>query len=215
MKIAAFSDTHGWHKGLLVPDADLAVFAGDFMTSGYKHSEVKSFGKWFSNLPHKFKILVAGNHDRMMEFDRNYCLSKFSSEVIYLEDSYMLIDGLKIWGSPWTPWFYDWAFNARRGEQIKQHWDLIPADTDVLITHGPPYGIGDYLGEQWKVPDRHVGCETLSEALLNLKPKVHIFGHIHAGYGVYGNRFNVSICNEGYRPVNPVTVIEWPNTNTE
>lgn len=142
MKIVAFSDTHGHHRSVSIPECDLVIFAGDLMTSGYKHFEVKDFGQWFSDLPAKHKILIAGNHDRLFETDKNYCLSKFSSEVTYLEDFYTVIDGLKIWGSPYTPFFYNWAFNRHRGEAIKHHWDLIPHDTDVLVTHGPPYGKG-------------------------------------------------------------------------
>jgi Icc-related predicted phosphoesterase len=216
MKLAAFSDTHAHHRTVKVPDADVVIFAGDFMTSGYRHSEVKDFGEWFSNLPHKYKILVAGNHDRMVESDKSYCLSKFSSDVIYLEDSEIVINGVKFWGSPYQPWFYNWAFNVHRGDPIKEHWYKIPADTDVLITHGPPWGILDQSYPYSSSPSEHVGCEELGKQFSRINPKVHIFGHIHGSYGNtkcfahrdYTDFYNVAICDEQYRPVNKPVIIE-------
>ncbi|HXC04749.1 MAG TPA: metallophosphatase domain-containing protein [Bacteroidia bacterium] len=220
MKIVALSDTHGQHRDVTVPDGDVLMFAGDLMGSGYKHSEVKDFAEWFSNQPHKYKILVAGNHDRMFETNLDYCLSKFSN-VVYLQDSGTEINGVKFWGSPWQPWFYNWAFNVPRGPEIAKYWAKIPGDTDVLITHGPPYGIldqaiPDEVRGEWSSdiivhPSEHLGCEELGKQFGRIMPKVHIFGHIHGSYGTYndGIRFyNVSICDEQYNPVNPVTVIE-------
>jgi Icc-related predicted phosphoesterase len=217
MKLAAFSDTHAHHRTVKVPDADVVIFAGDFMTSGYRHSEVKDFGEWFSSLPHKHKILVVGNHDRMFESDAAYCLSKFSSDIIYLEDSEIVINGVKFWGSPYQPWFYNWAFNVHRGDPIKEHWDTISADTDVLITHGPPWGILDMMDPNgsWKGYE-HLGCEELWKTIHDrLSAKVHIFGHIHGGYGHDSKSYskmidfyNVAICDEQYRPVNKPFIIE-------
>jgi len=92
----------------------------------------------------------------------------------------VIIEGVKFYGSPWQPRFFDWAFNLDRGEEIKKKWDLIPMDTDVLITHGPPYGILDLTHEGEKV-----GCEELMKAVLRVQPKIHIFGHIHEAYGEY------------------------------
>src|ERR1700722_2905947 len=142
MKIVALSDTHAEHREVTVPDGDVLIFAGDFMTCGRRYAEVQSFGKWFSEQPHKHKILVAGNHDRLMQRDLKLCLSEFK-DVHYLQDSNVVIDGIKFYGSPWQPWFYDWAFNVNRGPDIKKYWDKIQSNTDVLITHGPPYGILD------------------------------------------------------------------------
>ena len=215
IKIVALSDTHGHHHKVTVPDGDVLVFAGDFMTCGRRFSEVKDFGKWFSSQPHKYKILVAGNHDRLMETQLHLCLNEFK-EVIYLQDSGIEILGWKFYGSPWQPWFNDWAFNKYRGPDIKKYWDKIPMDTDILITHGPPKGIGDLtIGPHAE----HVGCDALLWRLREVNPELHIFGHIHNGHGLYPptihdqpdftsypemktHCMNVSICDEEYEPVN-------------
>ena len=120
----------------------------------------------------------------------------------------MVIDGVKFYGSPWQPWFYDWAFKFERGPEIRAKWDLIPEDTDVLITHGPLFGIGDLTahGDQ-------AGCHDLLEVVEKIKPAIHIFGHIHEGYGVTSNGvttfINASICDHLYQPVNPPIVYEY------
>src|SRR5271163_4573614 len=104
MKIVAFSDTHTFPRDVKVPDGDVLVFAGDFMGSGYKHHEVKDFGEWFSSVGNfKYRILVAGNHDRMVESNRLYCLEKFSKDVIYLENQEVILDGIQFYGSPVQP----------------------------------------------------------------------------------------------------------------
>lgn len=215
MKIVAFSDTHNHHRDVTLPDGDVLVFAGDLMTCGRKFNEVVSFSDWFMSQPHKHKILVAGNHDRLFETQRPLCVGEFHNRgsVYYLQDSSITIDGVKFWGSPVQPWFYNWAFNVQRGPDIKKYWDRIPQDTDVLITHGPPYGILDQtIG--WG--GEHVGCEELWKTVHDrLSLKAHIFGHIHNGYGVETKPYskmvsfhNVSICDEEYRRANEPQVIE-------
>ena len=230
--LAALSDTHGHHRDPVVPDADVLVYAGDFMTCGRKFSEVQDFGYWFSRQPHQYKILIAGNHDIFMEHSEGTCLAQFQKagsigQFYYIKDSGVTINGFKFWGSPYQPRFYDWAFNVDRGPEIKKHWDLIPQDTDVLITHGPPEGILDQArpgsigvlsGSMIVSPSEHCGCEELRKTVDRISPKVHIFGHIHGSYGhdksldYYApkitNFYNVSICNEKYNPVNDPVLIE-------
>lgn len=232
MRLVALSDTHNEHSSVQVPDGDVLIFSGDFMTCGYKNNEVISFASWINSKPHKHKIIVAGNHDRLMESYQSQCLSYFSKDVIYLKDSGIVIDGVNFWGSPYQPWFYDWSFNVHRGAPIRKHWDKIPDNTDVLITHGPPYGVLDQMRpevETWKSkllipPTEHLGCEELALAVNRVKPKIHIFGHIHGSYGKQGYTdkeaeslmmpkvstisYNVSICNEQYHPVNEPFVID-------
>ena len=129
--------------------------------------------------------------------------------VTYLRDSAVTIEGIKLWGSPWQPWFFDWAFNLQRGPEIARKWDLIPDDTQVLVTHGPPQGV---LDETSRKPPQSVGCEALSERIAALPLlKLHVFGHIHEAYGTRvrdGCTFvNASICDVRYSPVNsPVTL---------
>jgi len=208
MKIIALSDTHTKHRAINVPDGDVLIFAGDFMGSGYKYKEVKDFGMWFSDQPHKYKILIAGNHDRLLQSDKKYCLSKFSKDILYLEDSGCEIDGVKFWGSPYTPYFCDWAFDYQLRNGF-MHWDKIPVDTDVLITHGPPYGCLDQM-----IPGatERLGCIELKNIIDKIAPQVHIFGHIHGSYGhtknIVSNFYNSSICNEKYEPVNAPHVID-------
>jgi Icc-related predicted phosphoesterase len=224
VKIVAFSDTHSHHRDVTVPDGDVLVFAGDFMTCGRRYAEVVSFADWFMKQPHKHKVLVVGNHDRLFESQFPMCLGEFRNRgnVSYLHDSGTTIDGVKFWGSPVQPWFCDWAFNVHRGAPIKKHWDKIPTDTDVLITHGPPWGILDQSvpdgqtsswGSQLIIhPSEHLGCEELAIAVNRVKPVVNIFGHIHGSYGKVlkdGTWYhNVAICDEQYNPVNEPHVIE-------
>jgi Icc-related predicted phosphoesterase len=234
VKIIALSDTHAQHREVTVPDGDVLVFAGDLMTCGRRFNEVQSFAQWWNSQPHKYKVLVAGNHDRLFQSSLGLCLSQFNlnsqmhGATRYLQDSGTEIEGVNFWGSPWQPWFYNWAFNVPRGTEIKKYWDKIPANTDVLITHGPPHGILDQCipnGSEttWSTsslvipPSEHLGCEELTKAVERVKPKIHIFGHIHGSYGSlndhsdyyhYGRFFNVSICDEQYNPANPVTVID-------
>jgi Icc-related predicted phosphoesterase len=209
LTIAAFSDTHTHHRSVSLPDADVLMFAGDLMGSGYRHSEVRDFAEWFLSQPHKHKVLVAGNHDRLFEAQLPWCLEQFSYNVHYLQNNDVTIEGFKFWGSPVQPWFYDWSFNVHRGAPIKKYWDMIPTDTDVLITHGPPKDILDEINGE------NVGCDDLMQAIEKIRPKVHIFGHIHDGYG-HTNRYgangtefyNAAICDESYQPTNKPWLIE-------
>ena len=194
IKIVAISDTHGHHRKADIPDGDVLVHAGDFMTCGRKLSEVLDFADWFSDQPHEHKILVAGNHDRLLERDERVCLKEFSKNVTYLRDSGVEIRGWKFWGSPYQPEFCNWAFNVPRGPAIRRHWDMIPDDTDMLITHGPPMGIGDQCvrfptgvkGYNYIIPPtEHLGCSDLLIKVRAVNPELHIFGHIHGGRGLY------------------------------
>ena len=228
LTLVALSDTHMHHRSVEVPDGDVLVFAGDFMMCGRKLSEVQKFASWFSNQPHKHKILIAGNHDHFMEHSLNVCLAQFANNVTYLQDGWCEINGWKFWGSPYQPEFCNWAFNVPRGEAIKKHWDLIPDDTDVLITHGPPEGVLDQMipgvterpagyPTHFSHPAEHLGCEELRKVVDRVSPRVHIFGHIHGGYGhdksldyylpKVTHFYNASICNEQYQPANAPHVI--------
>ena len=162
MKIVCISDTHDKHNQLELPDGDMLIHAGDVSSQG-KQIQVEAFLKWFSAQPHKHKIFIAGNHDFFFErMPEDYIQSLIPENVIYLNDSGVTIEGLKIWGSPVQPWFYDWAFNRKRGKDIRKHWDLIPTNTDILITHGPPFGILDATNSGEKV-----GCEDLLDVVQN------------------------------------------------
>ena len=197
MKFVAISDTHDKHAGLSLPEGDVIIHAGDATMRGTEQ-QVRNFLQWFSGLDYRYKIFIAGNHDFLFERLPEEEVRKLIPEnVIYLNDSGVEIEGIKIWGSPIQPWFQDWAFNRQRGADIKKHWDLIPSGTDILITHGPPFGILDRL-----ILGMNVGCEELRDAVRRVNPSVHIFGHIHESYGELASgetRFiNAAVLNEDY-----------------
>jgi len=197
MRAVCISDTHGRHLSMNLPTCDILIHAGD-MTSRGTLREAQEFLDWFSNQDAKYKILIAGNHDFFFEHaNEEEIANLIPSNVSYLNDSGVGIQGLNLWGSPVTPWFHDWAFNRNRGEDIKKHWDMIPSNTDILITHGPPFGILDRTAH-----GMNVGCEELQSTIRNIKPRFHLFGHIHEGYGQYrsqGTQFiNGSVLDEHY-----------------
>ncbi len=206
MKLITLSDTHGLHKSLTIPDGDVLIHAGDLTRHG-SLDDVQEFNDFLGTLPHPYKIVIAGNHDFCFEKDRRAC-EVLLTNCTYLQDQEVTIDGVRFYGSPWQPWFYDWAFNLERGPEIRTKWDLIPAGIDVLITHGPPYGIGDLTARGDKA-----GCQDLLEVIEKIKPRVHLFGHIHEGYGVTSNDvttfINASSCDQLYQPVNPPVVYEY------
>ena len=153
-------------------------------------------------------MFIAGNHDFWFEKATDLDLEKMiPKEIVYLNDSGIDIEGFFIWGSPITPWFYDWAFNRHRGDAIAKHWELIPANTEILITHGPVHGILDRT-----FSNIHAGCEDLKHTIDCIKPKVHICGHIHEGYGMLDKEetlfINASVLNFKYELVNAVVEFE-------
>jgi predicted phosphohydrolase len=206
MRIVCISDTHSLHDGLVIPDGDLLIHAGDMSRRG-KESEIRDFDRWLGSLPHRNKVVIAGNHD--FNFERSPSSRAWITNARYLEDDSVVVGGLRIYGSPWQPRFYDWAFNLDRGAPIRAKWDRIPVGTDVLITHGPPMGIFDRTSR-----GEHVGCEELRDAVRRIRPHVHIFGHIHEDPGLReedGTTFvNASTCNLDYRPVQPPIVVDLP-----
>jgi methionine--tRNA ligase beta chain len=230
MKVVLISDSHGRHESIYVMkpedsvsnietlyhisgmlynhmssvylphDADMIIHGGDMSMMGEEY-EIDKFLKWYSNLPYKYKILIAGNHDYLFEKQRGIAkevLKKYPN-IIYLESSEVVIEGIKIYGEPRQPWFHSWAFNVERGEAIKRYWDAIPDDVDILVTHGPPYDILDMTAR-----GASVGCVDLRNRIKELKNlKLCIFGHIHehAGYEfIDGVHFvNASVLNLRYQ----------------
>ena len=206
-KIVCLSDTHNCSEQITVPDGDILIHAGDATNRGTQF-EVEEFLKWFSSLPHKHKIFVAGNHDWLYETNNRIArLLTANFNINYLQDSSVEIENLKFYGSPWQLRFYDWAFNLNRGAEMAEKWQMIPNNTDILITHCPPYGILD------KTPGGDfAGCEELRLKIEELRLKAHVFGHIHCGYGTIeksGVKFvNASICDESYNPINSPIIID-------
>lgn len=209
MRLVCISDTHSLHRRIQdIPDGDVLIHAGDCLGQGTLDN-IQEFNEWLATLPHQRIIVIAGNHDWAFQETPELVRSALTN-AIYLEDSGIEIDGIRFWGSPWTPTFMDWAFMLDRGEPLYQKWKLIPDNTDVLITHGPPRGIGDLVDLGCKT--QNVGCIHLSDRVAQLSLKAHIFGHIHEGYGEYqrGNTrlINASTCDARYEPKNPPIVFD-------
>lgn len=225
MRITFISDTHNKHKQLTssLPGGELLIHAGDSTGRGYQ-KEITSFLEWFDGLDnYTHKIFIAGNHDWGFQESPDMCreLLKLYPSVTYLEDIFKIIDvdygpGIKIYGSPWQPEFFDWAFNLpRMGEQLKEKWDNIPADIDILITHGPSWGNLDTVKSN-SVP---LGCELLANRIKELKPKIHVCGHIHTGYGYKFDGtthfFNASVLDESYYQTQKPITMDWNSVTNE
>ena len=196
MRIVCISDTHNLHEGINLPDGDILIHAGDFTARGTL-PEIEKFLIWFGSQTHKYKLLISGNHDIMFDTDRDLIdrvLTTLSPNVIYLRDSGVEIAGEFIWGSPWVKGLPYWAFGNKK--HLRQVWALIPENTTILITHMPAWGHLDNLTNVGRL-----GSESLAVRVHDLhKLKLHVFGHIHEGYGMkdYGRpiRVNAAQCSE-------------------
>lgn len=214
MLITAISDTHNKLDKVIIPECDVLVHAGDATMMGTER-ELRLFNSHVKALKDNGTVgkivMIAGNHDWGFQHYPMLVRDWIPDVDYYLQDSGCEIDGVKFYGSPFQPWFCDWAFNLpRKGKELKRKWDLIPENIDVLLTHGPPKMILDYVPR-----GENVGCELLFDRLLKAKPKYHVFGHIHYSYGWYAadstypvTSFNASICNERYEPINGPWTIE-------
>lgn len=212
-QVVHISDTHGLHDKLIIPDCDLLIHTGDIggRTTLF---ELKQFLEWFRKQSANNRIFIAGNHDlcldkswinrqknkgsvegllaqqhynNAMELIAEY---KDKYDIIYLKDSSYNYEGIKIYGSPYSPSFHrqNWVFNADRGNEIKKIWSKIPSDVNILMTHTPPYKILDRVEDKYRESqgeDMNVGCQDLLEIIAKrlFDLKLHAFGHIHSQYG--------------------------------
>ena len=222
MKITFISDTHSKHNQVTssLHGGDVLIHAGDISNRGYR-TEIQDFIKWFSKIEnYTHKIFIAGNHDfgcqdevlAVEELLRLNPGSEYLYDDLFLigkdEDDYE--DMVKVWGSPWQPEFYNWAFNLpRQGAELKEVWNMIPSDVDILVTHGPPHGHLDYVD----YAKQNVGCELLRERIDLIKPKIHVFGHIHSSYGYKFDGtthfFNAAVLDERYNFTQKPLTVEW------
>ena len=195
LKLLHISDTHGVHRRLRdLPEADILVHSGDFTMSG-SEAETLDFLEWLCNLPYRHKVLVAGNHDACLY---GATLDGLDDNVHYLCDSGVEIEGLKFWG---VPMFME---DCVSGHQ-EQLYVAIPDDTDVLVTHTPPYGILDRDGSIL------YGSRELLEKVRAIRPRLHLFGHIHRAHGTTNDGMtvfsNAAIMDEGYDSLNEPNVL--------
>lgn len=180
LRIVAVADTHLFVDRYAVPDGDVFVHAGD-LTRGGTEPELIAALRWVSSLPHATKIVIAGNHDLGFEQRPRESRALVPPTVTYLQDELAQRAGLQIYGAPWQPAYHDWAFNLARGEALARMWALIPADLDVLVTHGPPAGLGD----RNSYGAARAGCADLRARVAQQKPRIHLFGHIHEDGGAW------------------------------
>jgi Icc-related predicted phosphoesterase len=175
VRVVCIADTHELHRELVVPDGDLLIHAGDFTFFNHA-SKIQDFNNWLSELPHRHKVVIPGNHDRAFNQVPRF-RAKITNAVFLINEGVTLC-GLKIWGSPVT--CDDTAYGHAKPEERASLYASIPANTDILITHGPPFGILDHE----RGSNERQGCSELREAVMRLRPRLHIFGHVHVGYGV-------------------------------
>jgi Icc-related predicted phosphoesterase len=206
LTIDCISDTHSQHKKIDLPGGDIVIHSGD-CSSGSEVEAALEFLDWFKEQNYRHRILVPGNHDFIFELIPEQMEEECKKRsIILLNDLGCEIEGIKVWGSPVQPWFFDWAFNRQRGPDIQKHWDLIPLNTEILITHGPPQGIRDEVTRR-DGSCEHAGCEDLYKTILQTQIKLHIFGHIHetGGYTYLDGRtyINASSLDGTYKFKHP------------
>jgi predicted phosphodiesterase len=193
MRLVVISDTHELHRELVVPPGDLLIHAGDFTFYSKRPWMYRNFDLWLGELPHRHKIIIPGNHEFLLEDPRQ---RSAITNATLLVDSGVEVEGLKIWDSPVTP-LYGGAFGKSRAEDRIKHWARIPRNTDILITHGPPLGTLDAAPRS----QLHEGCPELREAVIQARPRLHVFGHVHAGYGTCPTKstlfVNAALFDEG------------------
>lgn len=209
MKLVVVSDTHGKHRQLNLPKGDVLIHCGDATESFVGFLD---FCRWLDEADFKHTIVIAGNHDRHIFNNNDICRNHFKEiDVNYLENSGCFVDDIMFWGSPYTPTFNDWWFMADRGKSIQRFWNMMPT-ADVIITHGPPYGILDNTFHANGDIAESVGCSDLLLKIHQVRPKYHLFGHLHGCYGkkkLGGTTFvNASSADEMYSIVNKPWVLE-------
>lgn len=233
LRIVCISDTHGSHRGIRhLPPGDILIHAGDITSTG-KYNQLEDFDLWMKDLPYKHKIVIPGNHDITLEDgfyetegkrwhprtaeDSEKCksLMRNSKNFTYLESASITVEGYKIYGSPHQPYYHGWAFNLHRGQECQQEWDKIPEDTEILVTHGPPLGFGDECKNMFSPKGERAGCANLLKTIREVvKPKLHVFGHIHEDIGMWSDEQTVYIqaatCDLRYKPINPVLFYDLP-----
>lgn len=221
MKVVVISDTHNRMSQVNIPPCDLVLHCGDLTMGGYIY-EAKQFLEAFSKVKATYKVFIAGNHDFCFQEEKHRVeeLLYDYPDIHYLENYSTVIEGLKIWGSPWQPWFHSWAFNFPQRpdlyeQRAKSLWGMIPEGTDIVLTHGPPYGVLDRVSRlEAGETDPSVGCKYLLDRILHVKPSLHCFGHIHEGYGTFNipgcptTFVNAATLDHTYKGLNPPHVFD-------
>ena len=199
LTIVLISDTHAMHRGVEVPPGDLLIHAGDFTMDSMSAEKLLDFNEWLGELPHPYRVVIPGNHDGVVD---DLSRRRLISNATLLINEGIEVMGLKIWGSPVTPLFGE-AFGVASERDRAKVYSRIPGDTDVLVTHGPPYGILD----QQPGSEYHEGCRQLLDAVRRVKPMLHVFGHVHGAYGTFSTAdtlyVNAALPGRGFGMGNP------------
>jgi Icc-related predicted phosphoesterase len=204
--IVLISDTHALHRVVDVPPGDLLIHAGDLTMNSLSAEKLIDFNDWLGELPHAYRVVIPGNHDFVVEE-----LSKrqlITNATLLINDGIEIL-GLNIWGSPATPLFGE-AFGVPSDLDRAKLYSRIPADTDILVTHGPPFGILDQSPDS----DYHAGCHQLLATVRRVKPMIHVFGHVHAAYGTFSTPetlfLNAALPGQGFEMSNRPHVFRLP-----
>jgi Icc-related predicted phosphoesterase len=199
MKIALISDTHTLHREVEVPRCDILIHAGDICFMGRSARDLDDFAEWLSEQPAQYRVIVPGNHDTPIAENLAAWRDRLSIATLLVNES-VTIEGIRIWGSP-VSLLADVPFGIPYENKREQLYSTIPPDTDVLVTHGPPLGVLD-CGQ---------GCAALRRAVIRVKPKLHVFGHVHSGYGTRPTQHtlfvNASALNEEGAPSHPPVIL--------
>jgi len=204
IRLVLMSDTHGHHRDVTVPNGDMLLHAGDFTYFNGSTFAIRDFNNWLGQLPHRSKVLIPGNHDSGFV---DPAFRELITNAKLLINEGIVIDGLRIWGSPVTP--NDWgAFGPETAQERGCLFSRIPLDTDVLITHGPPKGILDDASR----PNKSQGCDQLLAAVRRVRPQLHVFGHIHQRYGILRSVetmfVNAALAGPDYTPTKTPVVLD-------
>lgn len=222
MRIWLISDTHNKHGFLQVPSGvDMMICAGDVgltKNPAINANEVLNFIEWIKSVDIPHKVWIGGNHDTSLA--AGLVIPATNDGYHYLNHEMKEVSGVKIFGSPYTPEFgVGWAFNVKRSK-MKNYWDEIPLDADIVVTHGPPYGIADFAEDhrnyEGTMSGKRVGCVALRKRLELVAPRLHVFGHIHEDGGKtvqldnpYGTKFvNAAVLTLEYKPIHNGIIFE-------
>jgi Icc-related predicted phosphoesterase len=211
-RIVCVSDTHNRHERVRLPEGDVLIHAGDLTMRGRRDEIYRAF-EWLSKQPHRRIVVIPGNHDRVLQNipQLSSRLRSAFPRVELLIDQETVVFGMRVYGSPWQPWFNDWAYNFETGrdgdKQAEDTWAKIPDDTTILVTHGPAFDILDTT-----IRREHVGCVALRARISQLKNlRLHVFGHVHEGYGFTKRNgvlfVNASACGADYSPIRQPLVV--------
>ena len=229
-RFACLADTHGSFN-LIKPEwifpSDFLLIAGDITNYG-QQSQVEACVNWALDFPTQHRIIIAGNHDLSLDKERYESFTRKpentdidetrklldTSGITYLNHQAITIDGIHFFGSPYSMEFGQWAFPIL-SDQCDHFWDDVPLNTDVFLTHGPPYGILDLS----QYSQQKTGCPSLLNKINQIKPKLSVFGHLHEAYGYFKTKdtlfINCSLMNMKYQMVNPIVYVDYYTANID